>query len=990
MFVVGLAAVMLMAVVMFAFAYGAETSINISSEPGGKVYHVGDIAEYKVVADGPVVTPGIGEGAVLDATATVDVFVEIPAGGEVLLDDNRQMKPGYHYIYTSGGLQILDASDVEVSNSGSYPALSHLVQAGDLTEVTPGYFEIEVKTRYAADIKYRTVAQPGIERTLAGGDTGNSFNTVIIPSTEVTVQRSASLIREGDSVTWTIREYNDSPSTDATLAAPSIDVTFTADPDGKTGNYVKAPPEYVSGDTNGNDILDPGETWEWQITTNPTADQECVATGHGTDVLGLDVTYPWDPEERATAKVDVIHPTTITTIEADKDVVLSGQAVEWTITETNDSDDATLTSPSIDVTFTPDPDGKTDNYVKAPPEYVSGDTNGNGDLDPKEAWIWKITTNPTADQQAVATGHGFDELGNDVTYPADKEERATAKVDVINPTTITTISANKALVAAGDPVEWTITETNDSDDATLTSPSIDVTFTPDPDGKTDNYVKAPPEYVSGDTNGNGDLDPKEAWIWKITTNPTDDQQAVATGHGFDELGNDVTYPADKEERATAKVDVIHPTTITTIEPDKDVILSGQAVEWTITETNDSDDATLTSPSIDVTFTPDPDGKTDNYVKAPPEYISGDTNGNGDLDPKEAWIWKITTNPTDDQQAVATGHGFDELGNDVTYPADKEERATAKVDVIHPTTITTIEADASEVFSGDPVVWTITETNDSDDATLTSPSIDVTFTPDPDGKTGNYTKASLPEYISGDTNGNGDLDPKEAWIWKITTHPTADQQAVATGHGLDEFGNDITYPADKEERATASVTVKQKGITRTIGFWQTHSKYAYHVMTVHGGPFDLDSGVSWLMVNNVNEAEGFLWANPAWTEGAKNVRKNRGALSQAMIKVGRQLTGAILNTMIPDGGTTPYIGEAKTDMTAAYALYINPSATQQQIKDMVAELNMDNDNLTAFNESGDDIVIVDGDTGMSPAWGVGEGSTPYYAPDFTKPNHFWEK
>ena len=62
--------------------------------------------------------------------------------------------------------------------------------------------------------------------------------------------------------------------------------------------------------------MDVGETWEWRVVTVGVAGNyvalsegatgmNYVAIGHGTDILGDDVTYPGDVEELAQIEVPI-------------------------------------------------------------------------------------------------------------------------------------------------------------------------------------------------------------------------------------------------------------------------------------------------------------------------------------------------------------------------------------------------------------------------------------------------------------------------------------------------------------------------------------------------------------------------------------------------------------------------------------------------------------------------------------------------------------
>ena len=77
--------------------------------------------------------------------------------------------------------------------------------------------------------------------------------------------------------------------------------------------------EFVGGDIGNDGIMDVGETWEWRVVTvgiagdfvllaPDAASMNFTAIGHGTDILGGDVTYPGDVEELAQIEVPIVAP----------------------------------------------------------------------------------------------------------------------------------------------------------------------------------------------------------------------------------------------------------------------------------------------------------------------------------------------------------------------------------------------------------------------------------------------------------------------------------------------------------------------------------------------------------------------------------------------------------------------------------------------------------------------------------------------------------
>ena len=75
-------------------------------------------------------------------------------------------------------------------------------------------------------------------------------------------------------------------------------------------------------------------------------------------------------------------------------------------------------------------------------EYVTGDEGDDGIMDVGETWEWRVITVGIAgnyvplaedalNMRFVAVGHGTDELGSDVTYPADPEELGEIEVPIV-------------------------------------------------------------------------------------------------------------------------------------------------------------------------------------------------------------------------------------------------------------------------------------------------------------------------------------------------------------------------------------------------------------------------------------------------------------------------------------------------------------------------------------------------------------------------------
>lgn len=135
------------------------------------------------------------------------------------------------------------------------------------------------------------------------------------------------------------------------------------------------------------------------------------------------------------ANVNILRPSTAIGLAETDTKVLRLVVQTLTVTETNDGD-----SPLTDVFVELEPTGVI--LTKDSTEYVRGDLNEDGILDVGETWEWRVVTVAVAGNyvaltedalgmEFVAIGHGIDQLGGDVTFPGDAEERGTLEVPIV-------------------------------------------------------------------------------------------------------------------------------------------------------------------------------------------------------------------------------------------------------------------------------------------------------------------------------------------------------------------------------------------------------------------------------------------------------------------------------------------------------------------------------------------------------------------------------
>jgi uncharacterized repeat protein (TIGR01451 family) len=161
---------------------------------------------------------------------------------------------------------------------------------------------------------------------------------------------------------------------------------------------------YVSGDTDGDGCIDPGETWTFQATH--TVQEEDSDPLVNTATVTSDADDPDTNNNVATWSVDVLHPAIAIDKSADKDKAHAGETITYTYIVTNPGD-----TPLKDVTVV--------DSVAGPATFVSGDTDGDGWLDTDETWTFTATYMVKAGDSDplvnIATASGKDVLDMEVT-----------------------------------------------------------------------------------------------------------------------------------------------------------------------------------------------------------------------------------------------------------------------------------------------------------------------------------------------------------------------------------------------------------------------------------------------------------------------------------------------------------------------------------------------------------------------------------------------
>jgi uncharacterized repeat protein (TIGR01451 family) len=470
-----------------------------------------------------------------------------------------------------------------------------------------------------------------------------------------------------------------------------------------------SPLTFVMGDSDLDGQLDPDETWTYTCSMALSADTINTAIVTGTDSLGAVVS------DTATLSVDVVNPDINIDKQAEPEVIYAAELVTYTYIVSNPQNDA-LMNLSVD-----------DDHCSGV-SFVSGDGDGDEELDPGENWTYTCSMTLFADTINVATAIGYDPLSGVVS------DTATAFVDVINPGVSLDKRANSTTVYAGGMVTYTYTVMNPGDD-----PLSDV-------GVSDDRCSTV-SLVGGDNDQDNELDPGEIWIHTCSMTLLADTTNTAIVTGTDSLGAVVS------DTATLSVNVINPDINLDKQASSDMVYAGDTVTYTYTVDNPQDDA-LT----DV-------GVSDDRCSGV-DLVGGDTDLDNELDPGENWTYACAMALWEDTTNVATVVGTDSLSDVVS------DTATAFVSVISPAIGIDKQASALLVDAGDTVTYTYTIINPGDDP-LSSISVDD-------------DQCSPVNFVGGDTDNVGVLDPDETWTYTCSMVLLANTTNVAVAAGVDSL------------------------------------------------------------------------------------------------------------------------------------------------------------------------------------------------------------
>jgi uncharacterized repeat protein (TIGR01451 family) len=298
---------------------------------------------------------------------------------------------------------------------------SHLSQTVLVT--VPAFSSIGIyQMQIYADV---TAQGPSNNPNVAGT---NMYFQVNVVSCEVTRQADLSIAKSGpeyahvgDEITYTYIVTNAGPD-----EACNVVVT-----DNKAGTAT-----YVSGDTDGDGRIDPGEIWQFTATyTIQEGDPDPLVN---TATVSSDTEDPNMSNNVATWSVDILHPA-IDVSKSGPEYAHEDDTISYTITVKNTGD-----TPLYDVTVSDD--------------VLGFSWTGVLDVGEEETFtVYYTVPSPSGDVTNTVTASGEDILHLAVT------DTASWTVDVLHPAITIDKSADKDTAYAGETITYTIIVTNTGD-----------------------------------------------------------------------------------------------------------------------------------------------------------------------------------------------------------------------------------------------------------------------------------------------------------------------------------------------------------------------------------------------------------------------------------------------------------------------------------------------------------------------------------------------
>ncbi|MEL6570057.1 MAG: Ig-like domain-containing protein [Pseudomonadota bacterium] len=391
-------------------------------------------------------------------------------------------------------------------------------------------------------------------------------------------------------------------------------------PDGSVGTLTGLIESGATTDVPGQ--LDINETWTY-TTSYLTTQDDLDAVGNLVNQVSVTTEETGAIARNAQASTPVSRtPSFDLTKDVDIPVLSAPGTLTYTITVDNTGNQS-LTN----VTLIDDLTQNGDDLVLTTGQSLTGDTDGDLEIDVDETWVYTSTFAATQDQidnganilntATVDTAETGPQTANDTTSIVQS-----ASFDV-------TKGSDTSNLTAPGPIAYQITVTNTGNTSVTGLVPTDILS----QGLTTVNLTAD-LALSGDTDNDAELDLSEVWIYSVTYQATQDNIDA----GADDIVNDISIVSSNAGTETGQtVTSVAPMAALTIEKSVDQLtLTGPGtLRYEIVVTN-TGNVTLTN--VDLTDVLTQGGP---LVLTTPATLSGDTDSDSEIDVGEVWVYTAT-------------------------------------------------------------------------------------------------------------------------------------------------------------------------------------------------------------------------------------------------------------------------------------------------------------------------------------------------------------
>ena len=423
-------------------------------------------------------------------------------------------------------------------------------------------------------------------------------------------------------------------------------------------------------------------------------------------------------------------------------VTTAGQILTYEVEISNAGDIPLTDVEAVDTA----PDGTV--VTLSNPVEAGAATNVAGRLDVGETWTYTYTYEVTQDDidsgapldnAVVATSDetGTDEKAGDTSTPI---------VQSIDYSLVKTVDTSE-LIAPG-LLTYEIIVTNDGN-VTLTDAALTDTFVQD--AATLTFTSGP--TLTGDIDGDGDLDVSEVWTYAATFDAT--QAFIDDGNDINNTADFTTVEGgDKTANAVTTIDQTPLMTVLKVEDTGNLSAPG-TITYTVTVSNDGN-VTLTNINLVDALAQD----TTSLTLTSGPSLSGDLNDDLNIDVGETWVYTATFNATQDQ--IDDGRTI--INTATIETAELPDQDSSAQTTITQTPSFTFEKSVDQLVMTAPGVlrYEIAVVN-TGNVSMTNIVFTDTITQDGTALTPNPVTPTL----TGDADGDGNLDVGESWLYVVT-------------------------------------------------------------------------------------------------------------------------------------------------------------------------------------------------------------------------------